>query len=395
VQDGDRRPTIGNVAELAGVSKTSVSFAFNAPERLRPETLMRIRRAAASLGYRPRAVSRTLAKRRQGSIAILAPHALGTMFANPNFGEFAAGALTAAEIAGYSVHFVSPLHGPLALAVDRVNAAGVIAIGLRADGPEIDEIRRSAVPVVMVDSSPSIDEPSVAVDDEAGARAAGDHLLGLGHLAFLVISLGPYPSTSGDPWSVRARRMAGYSSALAAEGIVLSEAEVEFAPASVEGGADAFLRAWAAGVRPTAVLAMSDAMAIGVLSAARQLGIRVPHDLSIVGFDDIELAPYTDPPLTTVRQPTRLKGEEAVRLLLEGPLRREDRRGGHRVLETRLVIRASTTTPAARTAGRTGRRGTGRGGSDAVVATRKSSASTEDSMHKDRQPMGIVKEERT
>lgn len=358
MQGGDRRPTIGNVAQAAGVSKTSVSFAFNAPDRLRPETLMRIRRVASELGYRPRTVSRTLGQRRQGSIAILAPQALGTMFVNPNFGEFAAGALTTAETAGYSVHFVSPLHGPLALAVDRANAAGVIAIGVRADGPEIDEIRRADIPVVTVDSSPSIDEPSVTVDDEGGARAAAAHQLGLGHRRFLVLSLGPYPSSMGDPWSVRARRMAGYSSALADDGIVLPESAVQFGPASVEGGTEAFLRAWAAGVRPTAVLAMSDAMAIGVLSAARQLGIRVPRDMSIVGFDDIELAPYTDPPLTTVRQPTRLKGEEAVRLLLDGPPRRDDQRGEHRLLDTQLVIRSSTTTPATPSADRGGRRRT-------------------------------------
>ena len=359
MQDGDTRPTIGDVAKAAGVSKTSVSFAFNAPDRLRPETLMRIRRAAAELGYRPRIVSRTLGQRRQGSIAILAPHALGTMFVNPNFGEFAAGALTTAETAGYSVHFVSPLHGPLALAIDRANAAGLIAIGVRADGPEIDEIRRAEIPVVIVDSAPSIDEPSVTVDDEAGARAAATHLLRLGHRRFLVLSLGPYPSSMGDPWSVRARRMAGYSSALADDGIVLPDSAVEFGPASVEGGAETFLRAWAAGERPTAVLAMSDAMAVGVLRAARQLDIRVPLDLSIVGFDDIEVAPYTDPPLTTVSQPTRLKGEEAVRLLLESPLRREDQRVEHRVLDTQLVIRSSTTTPATTTiADRGGRRRT-------------------------------------
>jgi len=340
VQDGDR-PTIGNVATAAGVSKTSVSFAFNAPDRLRPETLMRIRRVASELGYRPRTVSRTLGQRRQGSIAILAPQALGTMFVNPNFSEFAAGALTTAETAGYSVHFVSPLHGPLALAVDRANAAGLIAIGFRADGPEIDEVREADIPVVTVDSSPSIGEPSVTVDDEAGARAAAAHLLGLEHREFLVLSLGPYPSSMGDPWSVRARRMAGYSSALADEGIILPDSAVEIGPASVEGGTEAFLRAWAAGVRPTAVLAMSDAMAIGAIQAIHERGARVPDDVSVVGFDDVDLAASTDPALTTVHQPVRGKGEEAVRMLLAVIGGREPA-PGHRRLETRLVIRSST-----------------------------------------------------
>jgi DNA-binding LacI/PurR family transcriptional regulator len=363
VTHGDRRPTIDDVAEAAGVSKTSVSFAYNAPERLRPETLMRIRRVAAGLGYRPRPYTRTVGRRRRhGTIALLAPHALGTMFANPNFGEFAAGALTSAEAAGYSVHFVSPLHGSLAHALDRANVTGVVAIGLRGDGPDIDEIRRSDLPFVAVDSDPAIEGATVTIDDEAGAYAAARHLLDQGHRSFLVMSLGPFPSPTGDPWSVRARRMAGYSSALAEAGIVLADREVEMAPASVEGGAEAFDRAWAAGLRPTAVLAMSDAMAVGVLSAAGRLRVRVPADLSVVGFDDIELAQYTDPPLTTVHQPTRLKGEEAIRLLLDGPGRRDDGRGARRLLETRLVIRGSTRSPVASATARGGRRRAGRGG---------------------------------
>lgn len=364
-----RKPTIQDVADAARVSKTSVSFAFNAPERLRPETVMRIRRAAVSLGYRPQTLTRTLAQRRQGTLAILAPQALGTMFANPYFGEFVAGALTAAELAGYAAQFISPLHGSLAKAIDRSNVVGVVAIGLRADGPEAGEIRRAGIPFVAINSAPSIGEGSVVVDDEAGARAAADHLLGLGHESFLVLSLGPFPSSAGDPWTVRARRMSGYSGGLAAHGIVLPAAAVEFAMASVQGGAEAFGRAWSSGLRPTAVLAMCDAMAIGILEAARGLSLRVPRDLSIVGFDDIEIARHTDPPLTTVRQPTRRKGEEAIRMLLESPIRREDGPSEQLLLETRLIIRASTTSPAASAAGRSGQRRTRRGGPDPVDAS--------------------------
>jgi LacI family xylobiose transport system transcriptional regulator len=110
----------------------------------------------------------------------------------------------------------------------------------------------------------------------------------------------------------------------------------------MEGGIDAFRRAWAAGVRPTAVLAMSDAMAIGAMRAARELGLRVPADVSIVGFDDVDVAKYTDPPLTTVHQPIRRKGEEAVRLLLGGGRSRDDGPTAQERLDTRLVIRGST-----------------------------------------------------
>jgi DNA-binding LacI/PurR family transcriptional regulator len=264
------------------------------------------------------------------------------MFANPSFGEFAAGALAEAEAAGFAVQFISPLHGPIGQAAHGGGVAGVVAIGLRTDGPEIDDMGHAGLPVVTVDSEPAPGIASLTVDDEAGARAAADHLLDLGHRAFLIVSLGPFPSQTGNPWTVRARRMAGYSGALADRGIVLSGDSVVYDHASVEGGSAAFGRAWESGQRPTAVIAMCDAMAIGVIQSARGLGLRVPADLSVVGFDDIELARFTEPPLTTVRQPVRDKGRKAVRLLLSSPARREDRVESRTQLETHLIIRGST-----------------------------------------------------
>ncbi len=116
-------------------------------------------------------------------------------------------------------------------------------------------------------------------------------------------------------------------------------------PASFEGGEGAFLRAWEDGLRPTAVLAMSDAMAIGVLQAARHLRLRVPRDLSVVGFDDLPIGRFCDPTLTTVHQPVRRKGEEAARLLLREIGTITASAAQHRVLRTRLVVRRSTAAP--------------------------------------------------
>jgi len=113
-------------------------------------------------------------------------------------------------------------------------------------------------------------------------------------------------------------------------------------PASIDGGIAILNRAWEDGLRPTAVLAMSDAMAIGAMRALRDLRLDVPGDVSVVGFDDIDLAPHVDPPLTTVHQPIRRKGEEAVRLLLSVVERRDLAKPEHRRLETRLIVRAST-----------------------------------------------------
>jgi DNA-binding LacI/PurR family transcriptional regulator len=199
---------------------------------------------------------------------------------------------------------------------------------------------------VLVDSTALPDHPSVEIDDEGGARAAADHLLGLGHRDFLVIGVEPpRPATQVDPEGVMGRRLRGYRASLAAAGIELADERVVVGPASVEGGVAALNRAWEDGLRPTAVLAMSDAMAIGAMRAIRELRLAVPADVSVVGFDDIDLATHTDPPLTTVHQPIRRKGEEAVRLLLSIIDTHDVTRPEHRRLETRLIVRGSTGHP--------------------------------------------------
>jgi DNA-binding LacI/PurR family transcriptional regulator len=137
------------------------------------------------------------------------------------------------------------------------------------------------------------------------------------------------------------RRLRGYRSTLADAGIDVAHDEVAVGPATFRGGRDAFDRLWSAGRRPTAVLAMSDAMAIGAIAAIRDLGLAIPDRISVVGFDDVELAESTNPPLTTVHQPVRGKGETAVRLLL-AVIQGRDASPGHRRLDTRLVVRSST-----------------------------------------------------
>jgi LacI family transcriptional regulator len=134
----------------------------------------------------------------------------------------------------------------------------------------------------------------------------------------------------------------GYRAAFAAIGVDIPDDRVVVGPASIDGGIAAMTGAWEDGLRPTAVLAMSDAMAIGAMRALRDLRLDVPGDVSVVGFDDIDLSPHVDPPLTTVHQPIRRKGEEAVRALLTVVERRGQASPEHRRLETRLIVRGST-----------------------------------------------------
>jgi alanine racemase len=342
VEQATRRPRIADVAREAGVSKTAVSFAFNSPNRLSAETAARIRDIADVLGYRPHPVARMLSQRQTLALGVLTPQALSVIFSNPFFGAFSEGVARAAEEYGYGLHFIAPLHGSLARAIGRATVDGVVAIGLSEHHPEVEHIRRG-LPIVLVDSTAMPDYPSIDIDDEGGARAAGEHLIGLGHREFVVMGVEPpLPATEIEPEGVTGRRLRGYRLALAGAGIELTSDRVVVGPASVGGGMAAFNRAWENGVRPTAVLAMSDAMAIGAMRAIRELGRVVPGDISVVGFDDIDLAMHTDPPLTTVHQPIRRKGEEAVRLLLTVVQGRNGPRPEHRRLETRLIVRGST-----------------------------------------------------
>jgi len=349
VERRTHRPRIADVAREAGVSKTAVSFAFNNPDRLSTETASRIREIADSLGYRPHPVARMLTQRQTMTLGVLTPQALSAIFSNPFFPLFSEGVAQVAEERGYGLHFISPLGGSLATALSRATVDGVVAVGLSAAHPEVEQIRGAGLPMVLVDSEDLAEHSSVVVDDERGARSAAEHLLELGHREVLVIAVEgprdgtsePAPAGSGSE-NVTRRRLGGYRAALAAAGVELAPEAVVAGRASIEGGAAAFHRAWAGGLRPTAVLAMSDAMAIGAMSAARELALRVPDDLSVVGFDDVDLAALVEPPLTTVHQPIRQKGSDAVRLLLAEVERRDGGRREHHRLETRLIVRGST-----------------------------------------------------
>lgn len=340
-----QRARIADVAREAGVSKTAVSFAFNTPDRLAASTASHIRAVADELGYRPHPVARMLTQRRTMTIGVLTPQSLAVVFANPSFARFGEGIAEVAEAAGYELHFISPRSGSLAAAVARATVDGVIALGLTGDHPELGQIRASGLPLVLVDGDHDAGGASVQVDDAGGARAAAKHVLDLGHREVLVVAIErPEASLGGQQGAVITNRLAGYRAAFEARGLDLGPESIVSARASIADGKRAFREAWASGRRPTAVLAMSDAIAMGVVEAARELGRRVPADLSVVGFDDVDIAEIADPPLTTVHQPIREKGREAARLLLEG-LTGEPRRGEHARqvrLATRLVVRSST-----------------------------------------------------
>jgi DNA-binding LacI/PurR family transcriptional regulator len=345
---GQKRARIADVARESGVSKTAVSFAFNSPERISPTTVAKIRAVAEELGYRPHPVARMLAQKNTMTIGLLTPQALSAVFANPFFAELCGGVAAQTDQAGFGLLFVSPLHGSLVRAIERATVDGFVAVGLSEDYAEVEQIRRSGLPMVFVDGTALPEHGLVQSNDEVGARAAARHLVGLGHRHFVVIGmetpddqeLAEYVPDATE--ALVTRRLTGYRQGLELGGVKLHDEQIVTGPATFDGGVAAFRRIWEDGLRPTAVLCMSDVMATGIVWAAREVGLRVPEDLSIVGFDDLDVASHSDPPLTTVHQPIRAKGEEAARLLLRMIAHPDAERPEHKTLDTRLIIRAST-----------------------------------------------------
>jgi DNA-binding LacI/PurR family transcriptional regulator len=331
------RVTIADVASAAGVSKTAVSFAFNNPARLGQATLERVLGVAQDLGYTPNPAARALSTKRSGTIGLLIPQRLATVFGNPFVSELIQGLGEQCDENDLTLLLVPPLDGSLEQAIRMASVDGFISLGLAPDDSAVRVLDRIGIPSVMIDSEGSADHPAVNIDDEAGAEAAAMHLLELGHRRIAILVLPPVRAQK-DPSPSVTRRLSGYRKAIDAAGA--PEPATVVAGISVAAGGRAFESLPKGRRGPTAVLAMSDMAAIGVLGAAEAARLRVPEDLSVVGFDDIPASAWTSPPLTTVRQPIVEKGKLAALILIQ-------RMNGKSVdsprpLSTTLVVRKST-----------------------------------------------------
>jgi DNA-binding LacI/PurR family transcriptional regulator len=351
----DRRPGVVAVARAAGVSASTVSNAFNRPERLSPELRERVLCAAAELGYGgPDPVARSLRSGRAGALGVVFRKPLAEAFEDPATARLLRGVSDATDPEQLAVVLVPGLPDEgqsVAPAVRNAAVDGLIVYSVPGDDPLVAATARRRVPTVIVDSPAPADLPAdieagfLGIDDEAAAETAVRHLLELGHRSLGILSLGlsayarPGPADldvqAAATASVPKARLRGCRRAVDAARLDWPGVPVEQSPAnSLESGrarAHALLDR-APGV--TALFAFSDPLALGARMAARERGLSVPGDLSIVGFDDT--APASED-LTSVHQPLRDKGRLAAELLL-GP----GWAGRSELLPTSLVRRGST-----------------------------------------------------
>jgi DNA-binding LacI/PurR family transcriptional regulator len=328
--------TITEVAREAGVGVGTVSRVVNGSGAVRDQTRRRVLEAIDRLGYTPNAAARALSTGRTGAIGVVAP-----FFTRPSVIERLRGVAHVMSDAGYQV-VLYDVERP----GQRASYFGALASGGQVDAvlgvslcPDPDDLCRFAAagtPVVLVDYEHP-DLPCVVTDDVAGGRMATEHLLGLGHERIAFVGddeESPFGFTSS------ARRRRGHEEALAAAGIVPDEALL-VRPGHPRPAAKAqALALLALDPPPTAVFAASDEQAMGVLDAASSRGVRVPRELSVVGFDDVEAARWAG--LTTVSQPLRESGERGAEMLLDAMAGRPVRT---RVLGLRLVRRATSGEP--------------------------------------------------
>jgi LacI family transcriptional regulator len=331
--------SIKDVARQAGVSVGTVSNVLNRPDSVSEESRIRVQTAIRGLGYVRSESARHL---RAGQSRIVALLVLD--MGNPFFVDVASGAERAARAAGLGVMVCNSAQNPaeeaeyLSLFTEQ-RVRGVLVTPADTTGGNLEALRSQEIPYVLVDRvAPGDEACSVSVDDVAGGRLAGRHLVAAGHRSIAYVG-GP-----SELPQVRDRR-SGALEAIAEAGLDGSKVlrEVDAVRLDVAAGRDAGARLLGLAPRPTAVFCANDLLALGVLQALFAAGVRVPEDIALVGYDDIEFAAAAAVPLTSVRQPAVALGRLAGELLIAetGPdaaLHRHQQT----VLQPELVVRQSS-----------------------------------------------------
>lgn len=338
-----------DVAKAAGVSQGTASNVFNRPELVRAEVRERVEAAAKQLGYEgPDPKGRLLRAGKVNAIGVVVHERLSVFLEDPHDLTMLTGIAEVCDARGSGMAMVSAYREDEAPAWSIKSAVvdGFIVFCLEDGDRLVEEVRRRKLPFVAIDQDPGPNASSVRIDDRGGARMAAEHLVRLGHRHFGILAL----ELSGDwhygPVTPERRRAAryegtrerldGYAEPLAEAGIDIDTVPIMEVLHTRRNAAEATAELLARWPETTAILAMSDLLALGALDHAQAAGIAVPERLSVIGFDDIPGAATSNPPLTTMAQPIREKGRLAAKLIFEnGPPRTE-------MLDVKLVVRDST-----------------------------------------------------
>lgn len=326
--------TIKDVAREASVSVATVSRVFNDATVVREDTARRIRDVATSLRYVPHNGARSLITSRTNTLGVLLPDLYGEFFS-----EVIRGIDLAARRSGYHL-IISSSHSDkteieAAMRAMRGRVDGVIVMSPDIDADSLLNVPATLPVVLLCSPSRGHEVDSLIIQNCRGAREMVGHLISLGHRRIAILKGAPGNYDASE-------RLRGYRTALREAGIAAERSLERDGGFTEAGGYAATLELLGADPRATAIFAANDSMALGALSALRESGVRVPDDIAVAGFDDIPLARYMDPPLSSVRVPIADLGARAVGMLVDGIAHKNEHTRRRERVSTELVIRQSS-----------------------------------------------------
>jgi LacI family transcriptional regulator len=330
--------TIGEIARLAGVSKTTVSRVLNNKPDVNQETRERIMSLIEQKNYHPNAFAKAISSQKSDSLGLIIPYEAEYIFTNPFYVEVLRGVSTQANVMGYYLNICYPHDQNYVDIFKQKRVDGFILISPGSKHLSIIEsLKKEGAPFVATAKIPSEKHLTyVDVDNFIGGVMATEHLVKLGHRRIGFVGK-PTLTSSTD-------RFDGYKDSLKRHHIQFDESLVKISDtSSIEGGYLAAMELLEMEQKPSAIFLTNDLLALGAFKAIGEKGMNVPGDISVIGFDDIPMADYVNPPLTTIRQPAFEKGVEACKMLVnylenKAPLQ-------SMTLDLELIVRKSTASP--------------------------------------------------
>ena len=309
---GRKRVTIQDIADRTGYSKTAVSFAFNSPSRISKDAVEKILAVAREMDYIPDPMARNFSLGHHMAIGFMIPQSVSVTLENPYIQSVMRSIASVCEDHGYMLTVIPPLHSSIEEAVKSATVDGVIAMGLSMDRSVTDILRRRGLRTVSIDGTGDAGLPSVYIDDRAAAREQMRTVLAMGHRRIAVIALPSAAYGGKRHGTLIERRMEGYEEALREYSMTLSDILLIQTDATFGSGYEAAGRIIAEG-GISCIVTMSDIVALGAWRAIRDKGLRVPDEISIMGFDGID--DHASKELSTVMQSADDKGRISAQML--------------------------------------------------------------------------------
>jgi LacI family transcriptional regulator len=335
-----KRVTSKDVADKVGVSRTTVSLVLNDVKGIQigPETRQKVLEAASELGYVPDAAAQALASRRAKAIGLILTRSQHHIASDAFLPKIISGLLTTTRKQNIRImiDWVETEHQERAYfeLAHAKRIDGMILSTPRLDDKALKSLESIGIPTVLIGSLDGSDLPFVDVDNTKAAEQATNYLLELGHRQIAFISNAP-PEYTSSP-----KRVKGYQQALENYGISRNENLIRFGDFDPESGYQCMKSLLDSGENFTSAFVASDNVAIGAKSAIREAGLHVPDDISLIGFDDIPWAKYSDPPLTTIKLPAEALAQSACTLLVD-LIQDNSNKQNQIILDTELVVRKS------------------------------------------------------